>query len=168
VNTECYCEDTQRAEVLQKHFEPLAADPASVNGSDTDRIMIDADDLDKYLTIAESIASTTYLCSAGDDYWPGFFSEININAERIILQQVNHMNSRSIDHKKNYTLRDLQFEIPLLNRPVTQKSSIGWEEHHIGTMHIRFSDRSSQSNKTCGDRIREKIEEEMRRFVPST
>lgn len=166
VSPECYCEDAQQVKVYAKHFEPLAAASVSIwtNGSDPHQA-IHIRDLDKYLTIAESIASPAYLCCAGDDYWPGYFSKINIDTERITLQQVNHMNSRSVAHKNNYSLRELEFEVPLHTPSAAQRTSVGGEEYHIGAMRVCFSDRSSQSNKTCGDKIREKIVEEKQKFI---
>jgi hypothetical protein len=118
--------------------------------------------LDTYLAIAGSIAACAYLCAAGDDYWPGYFSEITVQSEGITLRQVNHMNSKSSNHKNDYSLRDLQFFIPS-KQSVRQKPLV-MDEDYIGTMRISFSDRSSQNNKKCGDRILQKIREEKSRF----
>jgi len=113
-----------------------------------------------YLMIADEIARQAYLCSRGDDYYPGNFSEILIEKDQIKLKQINHFNSRSRDHKDDYHLRDLEFCIPFaLIEPVRK-----YDDEQIGRMLIYFSDRSSKNNKSCGDRIREKINTERVRY----
>jgi hypothetical protein len=119
--------------------------------------------VDRYLTIAESIARCAYHCTSGDDYRPGYFSEIIVTRESITLQQINHMHARSLDHKNSYSLRDLEFFIPVGPSPEDKLPLLS--DDHIGTMHIMFSDRSSGSNRTCGDRILEKIAEEKAAFL---
>ena len=114
-----------------------------------------------YLAIADDIAKEAYLCSSGDDYRPGYFSEIIVEEGRIILRQINHWNSRSIAHKDDYFMRDLEFYIPLT--PADQKPS--FQDEQIGRMIIRFQDGSSKNNRVCGDKIKEKIEENKVKFV---
>lgn len=109
----------------------------------------------RYLDIADEIAKKGYLCSAGDDYRPGYFSEIIVRDKSIVLRQVNHWNSRSIDHKNDYHMRDLEFLIPL--HPTEEKKSSIHYNDQIGEMLIHFSDRSSKNNKHCGDAIQEEI-----------
>ena len=112
-----------------------------------------------YLIMADSIAGQSYLCSSGDDYYPGCFSTIEIGEDSILLQQTNHHNARSIDHKQNYTMRKLEITIPLKS-PYHDRDC----DHKIGKMLINFSDRSSKQNKTCGDKILKMIEEETQKF----
>jgi hypothetical protein len=110
----------------------------------------------KYLTAADEIASLAMNCTRGDDYRPGFYSEVEVNEEYIKLSQTNHMNAKSLDHKKDYSLRKLEFKIPLTDQE-SPKSL--FNSYHIGAMQIYFSDNSSENNKSCGDKIEKKIEE---------
>jgi hypothetical protein len=120
-------------------------------------------EVNAYLTMAESIATPAYLCAAGDDYRPGYFSEISLDANGITLEQINHMNSRSLNHKTDYSLRNLEFFIPLDDSPEQNKRP-GIDTEYIGKMRVDFSDRSSENNRKCGDKIMEKLEEERAKF----
>ncbi|MEJ0031007.1 MAG: hypothetical protein WDO15_11800 [Bacteroidota bacterium] len=62
-----------------------------------------------------------------------------LGPNHIELQQVNYMNARSLDHKDDYSLRSLVFRISLDGN---QK------------MITEFTDRSSQNNRECGERIK--------------
>jgi hypothetical protein len=119
-----------------------------------------------YLAIADEIAEQGYLCTSGDNYFPGFFSEITIEDSGITLKQINRMNSKSLDHRNDYSMRDLEFFIPLnLNggNPFEAESRIRTgNDYSIGKMLVNFSDRSSENKKACGNRIREKILEKMK------
>jgi hypothetical protein len=163
VSSDCYYHDQQKVEMLQKHFETLTLSDETNPLPDPSGTLIYSEGLNTYLTIAESIATCAYLCTAGDDYRPGYFSEITVEAEGITLSQVNRMNSRSLDHKQNYALRDLKIFIPLKPLP-EHNSRLQLDEHSIGSMRIHFSDLSSPNNRKCGDRILGKIEEERVRF----
>jgi hypothetical protein len=163
VPSDCYYHDQQKIETLKRHFELLTVYSVGDSSGKTPGNFTYTEELNAYLTIAESIATSAYLCTAGDDYRPGYFSEITVKSEGIMLNQINYMNSRSLDHKKNYSLRDLKIFIPL--KPLPEHRSRQMDEYYIGTMRIHFSDRSSQNNRTCGDRILEKIEEEKLRFA---
>jgi len=118
-------------------------------------------DILNYLTIANTIAGTAVNCAHGDHYYPGNFSKITVTDTFIKLSQVNHMNSRSLDHKTDYSLRDLEFTIPLTS--VAFETSYG--DTKIGDMVIHFSDRSSSNNRKCGDAVSEKIESERARYT---
>ena len=109
------------------------------------------------LKLADSIAEKALHQSSGDDYRPGYFSTIEISETQITLSQVNHMNSRSLNHKDNYSLRDLTFVIPLDDNPVLNKGM--HDSYLIGNMLVQFSDRSSANNRTAGEAIQKKIEE---------
>jgi len=113
-----------------------------------------------YLTIADRIAKEVYLCASGDNYRPGYYSEIIVEEKHISLKQINRHNSRSVNHKDDYHLRDLEFLIPL--QPAPEKPS--FQDEQIGEMRIHFSDHSSKNNKACGNRISEKIREEKLKF----
>jgi hypothetical protein len=149
---DCYFDNSTKTEALKKHFEPLLAD--STTHAVSGKIEY-TETLNEYLTTAESIASEAYLCAAGDDYRPGYFSEIMVDEQGVTLEQINHMNAKSLSHKQNYSLRDLQFFIPFIQ--ATEQKVIRFEEDYIGIMRIHFSDRSSENNKLYGDKIREKI-----------
>ena len=113
-----------------------------------------------YLDIADRIAGQAYRCSSGDDYSTGNFTEIKIEDSQIILRQTNHWNARSIDHKSDYYLRDLELCIPLSSDELKP----AFMDEYVGRMRINFSDRSSKQNKICGDKIIEKIKEEKLKF----
>jgi hypothetical protein len=118
-------------------------------------------DIQQYLSIADEIAKEGYLRSTGDDYRPGYYSESIVETDKIILKQVNHWNSRSIDHKNDYHLRDLSFIIPLNDEVILPSR---FNEQKIGNMRIDFSDRSSVNNKSVGEAIQNKIEAEKLKF----
>lgn len=111
----------------------------------------------KYLSIADKIAENSINCAAGDNYYPTAFSRIEVNDNCIVLQQTNHMNAKSLDHKNNYSLRELQFTIPLNGSKLT---TTHYDDQFIGDMTVNFSDRSSQNNKRCGDAIQNAIDQE--------
>lgn len=156
--SEYYCRNERSGELLKKQVEALAMGRVVDELANT----CCGEEIQRHLRIAESIASTAYVCTSGDDYRPGFFSEMIIQNDGIVLRQINHMNSRSLDHKKDYSLRELEIFIPLQQStvPVVEKMN----EQYIGMMRIHFSDRSSQNNKQCGDRIRQKIDEEKKKL----
>jgi len=114
----------------------------------------------QYLSIADEIAKQAYLCSSGDDYRPGYFSEISMDDTGIMLNQINHWNSRSIAHKQDYHLRNLEFQIS--NEIRGEKLPYGADQ--IGRMMIVFSDRSSNNNKSCGDKIYNEIQIQKAQF----
>jgi len=95
------------------------------------------------LETADNIASIAMNCVAGDEYRPGNFSKILLNHNFIELHQVNYMNAKSLNHKNNYSLRSLVFRISL------EKAT---------KMITEFTDRSSQNNRHCGEKIRAAID----------
>jgi hypothetical protein len=150
-----YCENTDQVEAITDYLlhhlpDRFPSNPDTTYSKETLR----------YLTIADNIGRQAYHCSAGDDYYPGYFSEIRIEEDQIILKQINRWNARSIDHKNDYHMRDLEFYIPLT--PLAIKPL--YQDEAIGGMRIRFSDSSSKNNKGCGEKIRQKIEEEKLKF----
>jgi hypothetical protein len=88
---------------------------------------------------ADNIAGAAVNCTVGDDYSPGNFSKVLLGPNHIELQQVNYMNARSLDHKDDYSLRSLVFRISLEGNK---------------KMITEFTDRSSQNNRECGERIK--------------
>jgi len=63
------------------------------------------------------------------------------------------MNAKSLNHKADYSLRNLEFIITINNFPHDTTRC----DYQIGTMLINFSDLSSKNNKTCGDAILNQI-----------
>ena len=92
---------------------------------------------------ADNIASLTVNCTRGDDYHPGNFSKVLLSENHIELQQINYMNAKSLDHKNDYSLRSLVFRIPLTGST---------------KMITEFTDRSSENNRHCGERIKAAID----------
>jgi hypothetical protein len=102
---------------------------------------------------ADKIAALCLNCTNGDNYRPGNFSKITILDDRIVLEQVNKMNAKSLDHKKDYSLRTLEFVIPL-----SKTLPVSFGQVKIGEMLVEFSDNSSENNRRCGERVREELE----------
>ncbi len=113
-----------------------------------------------YLTLADTIANEAVNCTSGDDYRPGNYSKVTLDDEFISLHQINYMNSRSLDHKEDYSMRNLEFIIPIAE---SRKDSSRYD-YQIGEMLINLSDNSSKNNKHCGQVIKEKIEQMKRLF----
>ena len=155
---EIYCVNTAVENELNAHISnavPDAAMPWDDNKQDNySKEIID------YLRIADRIANAGHLCSAGDDYSPGFFSKIIASDTALILKQINRHNSRSIDHKQDYHMRELEIIIPTNGNFDKRRHG----SYYIGNMIVDFSDQSSPKNKTCGDRILKKIAEEKAAF----
>ena len=152
-HTGVYCEKRDREpEIVQ--FIQQSKPPAGFLWSTEKRDVFYSDSVIQYLDLADTIAMPAQHCSSGDDYRPGYYSEIVLEDERIYLKQLNHWNARSIDHRDDYFMRNLEFDIPL--QPVATRSSLPNET--IGDMQIYFSDRSSDKNKGCGHKIQEQIQ----------
>jgi hypothetical protein len=153
-----FYQDKHEVDLVKEHFVPLVTG-SLVTGAN---VIPHTSEMNRYLAVAESIAGCTYLCAAGDDYRPGYFSEITVDNEGVTLRQINHMNAKSLDHRNDYSLRDLEFFIPF--NEVTDQSRLKFGEETIGKMRVSFSDRSSDNNRKCGDRVEEKIAEERLQF----
>lgn len=151
-HTGLYCEKRDREPEIAQRIQQ-SKPPAGFLWSIEKRDVFYSDSVIHYLTIADTIAREAAQCSSGDDYRPGYYSEIVLEDERIHLKQINHWNARSIDHRDNYFLRNLEFDIPL--QPVATRSSALHDT--LGDMQIYFSDRSSDKNKDCGNKIQEQI-----------
>ncbi len=121
-----------------------------------------SDEVQNYLSIADRISKNAVNMNTGDDYWPGNYSKVKYAKNTIVLEQINHMNSRSLNHKEDYCLRDLIFRIDLQN-VITSESQ--FEAYQIGNMQILFSDRSSKNNRQAGDFILEQIKTEQQQMT---
>lgn len=117
-----------------------------------------SDKILNYLLIADRISMHAVNRYAGDNYWPGNYSTIKLTSNAIVLEQVNHMNSRSLNHKENYSLRSLIFKIPLQHALPFKQS---FDDVLLENMVISFSDHSSPNNREAGDAIQEQIKKEL-------
>lgn len=120
------------------------------------------DEVTNYLSIADRISAHAVNIYAGDSYWPGNYSNVKLTPNRIVLEQVNHMNSRSLNHKDDYSLRDLKFKIPIQNEHDLKHS---YDDAFIGNMLVSFSDRSSQNKREACDAIKEQISKEIINYL---
>ena len=159
--TGLYCEQRDRESEITG-FIQRSRPQAGFLWSTEKRDVFYSDEVIRYLAMADSIAMQAQQCSSGDDYHPGYYSEIDLEDNRIHLKQINHWNARCIDHRDDYFLRNLEFDIPL--RPVSTRSFVN---DSIGDMQIYFADRSSQNNKGCGHKIQEQIRIAKLKFAES-
>jgi len=126
------CENRDR----EKSIKALILQNLPAEFPSEDRSVSFGKEIADYLNIADEIAKPGYQYSSGDDYYPGYYSEVAIEDSLIILKQVNHWNSRSINHKDNYHLRDLEFYIPI----GSGESKSFFQSEKIGKMTIVLSD----------------------------
>ena len=134
--------------------------PTEFRSTESEHTDVLTEEVAHYLTMADEIAKQVYLCSAGDDYRPGYYSEISIDDYGIRLKQINYHNARSIKHKQDYYMRTLEFYIPL----TTEEPKLLFQQEKIGKMLVEFSDSSSEHNKVCGNKILEKLKEARLKF----
>jgi len=151
-HTGLYCEERDREPEIAQFIQQSKPSGGFLWNTERHDVFF-SDSVIQYLTLADTIAMQAQNCSSGDDYQPGYYSEVVLEDERIHLKQINHWNARSIDHRNDYFMRNLEFDIPL--QPVATRSSLF--EETIGDMKIYFSDRSSGNNKGCGQKIEEQI-----------
>ncbi len=157
---ELYHENASQKDILEKVLrkeDKLMKTPWLVQ---TKLPMYESKEITLYLSIADEIAGVTSNCVRGDNYYPGVYSSVTIDDKALTLSQVNHMNSRSSDHKEDYSLRKLEFRIPLQELPDPNSRY----DYTIGAMGIYFSDYSSKNNKSCGEAVLKKIEEVQANF----
>jgi hypothetical protein len=158
---ELYCEDESRIPLLNDLIHKNKLIGKEVWPTEGQSDLYYNEKVSRYLAMADAIAKRAENCAAGDRYQPGYFSNIFVNDERVVLSQVNHMNAKSLDHKKDYSLRKLKFTIPL----TINQSDVPPFDYQIGEMLIEFSDRSSERNLFCGDAILEQVEKERNNFI---
>lgn len=137
--TESHCPDSVRVP------EPPKWDPKLAGRFSTE--------VASYLKAADEIAAVAVNRASGDSYRPGFYSNVTLTDEAITLEQINHMNAKSTDHKENYSLRNLEFQIPL----GTKEVKAGFSDHMLGRMRVKFRDSSSKNNQVIGNDILEKL-----------
>jgi hypothetical protein len=144
-----YCEDRTSEEETRKKITAIAWPGLR---SKEEKALPYSEDIIKQLNLADNIAALAVNCTAGDNYRPGNFSEILLSEENIELSQVNHMNAKSLAHKKDYSLRSLVFTIPLSGTAALTRA-----DYQVGSMTVEFSDRSSENNKRCGQEIEDEL-----------
>jgi hypothetical protein len=159
-NTEVYCEN-KGAEADLKEFILHHTPPAGYPWNTQPKANLYDEALLSYISSADRIAKPGHDCASGDRYAPGYYSNMIVTENSIVLEQINRWNSKSLDHKNDYHMRDLKIFIPLTPR---KKKESGFEEFQLGKMSVFFSDRSSKNNRSCGDAIMDKILEEKRNF----
>lgn len=139
-----------QAKKLLTHFEWHT--PSKNNFKLTDKQI-------QYLEIADRIAAV------GNDIFadPSFYNLFILKADLIKLEQINRRNSRSIDHKESYFLRDLYFLIPLKDKKDSQKTA-KINHSFIGDLEIYFGDSSAKSQRGTGDKIQLQLEEELKNY----
>ena len=142
-----HCEDDSLKKIIANRIEletwPGWTSPSSIDMPYADQVL-------QSMQTADSVAALARNCTRGDDYRPGNFSKISVDSNRIRLEQINHMNAKSLAHKNDYSLRKLVFTIPLETNPANEGSL---QKYQIGIMTAEFSDRSSENNRRCGDKI---------------
>lgn len=148
-----YCEeDDRRGEWETFIHHNTALQRSSWKSNSTINVYLN-ESFTQFLDIADSIASVGMHYNRGDDYRPGFYSSVAVTEDEIVLSQINFMNSRSLSHKDNYSLRKLVMHLSFSGKP----SSVLHYDHKIGDLKINFSDSSSKNNRACGDAILLKI-----------
>lgn len=142
-----YCEDDSLQSILTTKIEsknwPGWTSTSSIDLPYSQHVL-------SSMEIADSIAALSKNCTRGDEYRPGNFSKVMLDSNLIKLEQINHMNAKSLNHKNNYSLRSLVFTIPLEGNLANEN---GLHDYKIGIMTATFSDSSSRNNKSCGDKI---------------
>lgn len=114
------------------------------------------DEIRNYLEIADRIVGQANDLRSGVNY-----TNLILTKNQLRLEQINRWNSRSLDHKDSYFLRDLRFWVNLDNQE-PQKRLL--EPIWIGKMLIEFSDASAPSRKNGGKRIQAQIELEQANY----
>lgn len=140
--TSFYCKDTSLKTMIADKIESENwtgwTSPSSIDIHYSGEVL-------QSMQTADSIAGLAKNCARGDDYRPGNFSKISVDSNRIKLEQINHMNAKSLAHQNDYSLRNLVFTIPLESNPANEMSV---EKYQIGMMTVKFSDRSSKNNRS--------------------
>lgn len=113
-----------------------------------------------YLQIADRIASKGNDISAR----PSDYGRLLLSSKWIKLTQSNHWNSKSLDHKDSYYMRDLSILIPLEKVAESDPNPISIDLYQIGAMQVHFVDGSAKSSRGTGDEILAQIKKEMEDF----
>lgn len=154
VLNEIYCEDESKRKALEQLIKSNKEVHDAHWHREPNNTWYHDEKVTAYINMADEIAGEAYNCNSGDDYRPGYFSEIEIKNSMIVLSQVNLHNARSSDHKEDYHMRKLYFYIPLEKEAVKTTFDMNYE---LGEMQIAFSDHSSPNNRACGQKIVEQI-----------
>ncbi|MDB5272281.1 MAG: hypothetical protein JWO58_648 [Chitinophagaceae bacterium] len=150
---EVYCKDAGKQEIIENWIKANKNVHDAHWHNNPNNTWYHNENVTGYINIADDIAKEGCNCNSGDNYRPGSFSKIAVHNDAIILEQINHYNAKSSDHKDDYQLRDLIFHVPLSEQAKVPEM----HDYQIGEMYIEFSDRSSKNNKSCGQKIVEQI-----------
>lgn len=112
-----------------------------------------------YLEIADRIAAV------GDDIftYPSFYNTFTLTADFIKLAQINDRNSRSIDHKDSYFMRDLYFTISL-KQEAKKQNAPKVDCYFIGAMEVLLQDSSAKFQRETGNKIMLQLKEEIKNY----
>lgn len=160
---EVYTENPLKKEAVEKSLKDNKAIQEAKWHPEPNNTWYHDEQTTAYVNMADEIAKEGYNCSSGDNYSPGYFSEIKVNQNGIFLNQINLQNAKSIDHKNNYHMRKLRLFIPLEEHSRASRE-IDDKMYEIGKMQVSFSDHSSPINKGCGQRIVEQILQQKANF----
>ena len=153
--TNVYCEEESQKEELEKQIKSNKSIHDAHWHTEPNNTWYHDEVVTGYINMADQIAGEACNCDSGDNYYPGCFSAIEVTETEIIMSQTNWHNAKSSDHKDDYHMRKLRFQIPL--SAIESKNPELEDNYHIGNMLISFSDRSSAQNKECGRKIVEQI-----------
>jgi hypothetical protein len=162
-----YCDNKKVKHEIELRAKQLLTNFKWVNASSKERkdsIITNEFKLTKeqihYLEIADRIAMI------GNDIYtyPSFYNSLILTDDFIKLVHINDRNSRSIDHKDNYFLRDLYFTIPLKEKGIKKSNGFDLDNYFIGHMKISFQDHSVKSLRATGDQIMLQIKEEIKNY----
>lgn len=141
-----YCEEKNMATKIKAYTDQLAGD-FEWNESPESTFKLTPQQI-QYLEMADRIASP------GNDInaTPSSYGSVIITSEFIKFEQINHMNSTSLDHKDSYSLRDLYFIIPLKGTS-KRRHDLKIGSYYLGEMEVFFQDGSAKTQRATGDQI---------------
>ena len=152
-----YCRDENKSKQFNNDINRVLGDFEWHSNPDSD-FKLTAKQTE-YLALADRIAAL------GNDInaTPSHYGSVTITSDFIQLTQINRRNSRSLDHKDSYCMRDLYFVIPLKkNNEAKEKLKIG--SYYLGEMEVYFQDVSAKTQRTTGDKIMAQLKEEIKNY----
>ncbi len=153
-----YCANKKLEKKLKKECQ-IFEKPFDWHAAPKDSFKL-SQDFKNYLEIADRIAEKGNDISAH----PTNFGRIILRKDHVKLLQNNHRNSRSLDHKDSYFMRDLSFKIHYQKQVKKKLDPIAMGRYFIGEMEVIFYDGSAKSQREAGNRIQKQIDEEIENF----
>jgi len=153
-----YCDDKKLSKKLKTQCRKMVGDFEWNNTPSTTFIL--SEQQSQYFEIADRIASLANDINAT----PTCYGAVIITSESIKLEQINRWNSKSLDHKDSYFMRDLYFVIPLIKNDTKEKTHHSFGSYYIGTMEVFFQDGSAKKQRTIGDKIMMQLEKEIENY----